>query len=100
MNKYTENITTLATSFKESFKKDDMSSSTTDTASPVVTGGKVAKLTKPAKVPSWSKDMSLETYTKQIETWMDINDDVPEYVKYHDFMEELKKIKDIKGLQR
>ena len=61
---------------------------------------KVTKLTKPAKVPSWTKDMSLETYTKQLATWQDINEDVPEYVKYHDLIEELKRNKDIKGLQR
>ena len=30
---------------------------------------KSAKLTKPAKVPSWTKDMSLETYVKQLTTW-------------------------------
>ena len=28
-----------------------------------------AKLTKPVKVPSWTKDMSLETYVKQLTTW-------------------------------
>ena len=44
--------------------------------------------------------MSLETYTKQIITWTGINEDVPEYVKFHDLIEELKKNKDIKGLQR
>ena len=44
--------------------------------------------------------MSLETYTKQIMTWTGINEDVPEYVKFHDLIEELKKNKDIKGLQR
>merc|ERR1711867_416652 len=27
------------------------------------------KLTKSAKVPSWTKDMSLETYVKQLTTW-------------------------------
>ena len=56
-------------------------------------------MTKPAKVPSWTKDMSLETYSKQITTWTGINKDVPEYVKFHDLFEELKKNKDIKGLQ-
>ena len=30
---------------------------------------RAARLTKPAKVPSWTKDLSLETYIKQIETW-------------------------------
>ena len=44
--------------------------------------------------------MSLETYTKQITTQTGINEDVPEYVKFHDLIEELKKNKDIKGLQR
>ena len=33
-------------------------------------------------------------------TWTGINEDVPEYVKTHDLIEELKKNKDIKGLQR
>ena len=61
---------------------------------------KVTKLTKPAKVPSQTKDMSLETYTTQLTTWQDINEDVPEYVKYHDLIEDMKRNKDIKGLQR
>ena len=59
-----------------------------------------AKLTKPAKVPSWTKDMSLETYVKQLTTWQEINEDVPEFARYHELIEELKKNKDIKGLQR
>ena len=61
---------------------------------------RVSKLTKPEKVPTWTKDMSLETYVKHLVTWQGINEDVPEYVKYHDIIEELKKNKDIKGLQR
>ena len=52
---------------------------------------KVTKLTESAKVASWTKDMSLETYAKQIAIWTGINEEVPEYVKYHDLMEELKK---------
>ena len=59
-----------------------------------------AKLTKPAKVPSWTKDMSLETYVKQLTTWQEINEDVPDYARYHELIEELKKNKEIKGLQR
>ena len=90
-------MTTLVTSFKDSFKKDEASSTPSTTNAGV---SRVSKLTKPAKVPSWTKDMSLETYTKQITTWTGINDDVPEYVKFHDLIEELKKNKDIKGLQR
>ena len=61
---------------------------------------KSAKLTKPAKVPSWTKDMSLETYVKQLTTWQQINEDIPEFAKYHELIEELKKNKEIKGLQK
>ena len=50
-----------------------------------------AKLTKPVKVPSWTKDMSLETYVKQLTTWQEINEDVPEFARYHELIEELKK---------
>ena len=97
MNKQTENMTSLVNSMKDSFKKDPVTSDTSETEHMV---NKVTKLTKPAKVPSWTKDMSLETYSKQIATWTGINEDVPEYVKYHDLMEELKKNKDIKGIQK
>ena len=58
------------------------------------------KLTNPAKVPSWTMDMSLETYVKQLTTWQEINEDIPEFARYHELIEELKKNKDIKGLQR
>ena len=44
--------------------------------------------------------MSLETYVKQLTTWQEINEDVPEYARYHELIEELKKNKEIKGLQR
>ena len=89
-------MTVLVNSLKDTFKKDDSSAplaSLTSGSSP-----KLAKLVKPAKVPSWTKDMSLETYSKQISTWTDINEDVPEYVKYHDLIEDLKKNKEIRGL--
>ena len=33
-------------------------------------------------------------------TWTGINEDVPEYMKFHVLIEELKKNKDIKGIQR
>ena len=59
-----------------------------------------AKLTKPAKVPSWTKDISLETYVKQLTTWQEINEDIPEFAKYYELIEELKKNKEIKGLQK
>ena len=63
-------------------------------------GTRVTKLTKPAKVPSWTKDMSFETYNKQLTTWQGLNEDFPDYAKFHDLIEELKKNKDIPGLQR
>ena len=61
---------------------------------------RTAKLMKPAKVPSWNKDMSLETYVKQLTAWQEINEEVPEFAKYHELIEELKKNKEIKGLQK
>ena len=92
INTSTENITSLMTS-----KKSEASSAPSSTDAGI---NRVSKLTKPAKVPSWTKDMSLETYTKQLMTWTGINEDVPEYIKYHELIEELKKNKEIKGLQR
>ena len=59
-----------------------------------------AKLTKPGKVPTWTKDMSLETYVKQLTTWQQINEDIPEFGKFHELIEELKKNKEIRGLQK
>ena len=91
INLNTVNITLMITT-----KKSEASST------PVSTDActkRVSKLTKPAKVPSWTKDMFLETYTNQLTTWTGINEDVPEYVKYHDLIEELKKNEEIKGLQ-
>ena len=38
-----------------------------------------SKVIKPAKVPAWSKDMSLEVFEKQIKAWIEINSDAPEY---------------------
>ena len=56
-----------------------------------------ARVTKPAKVPSWTRDLTLETYIKQIEAWNDINEDVPINTKYQDFVESLKLNKDKLG---
>ena len=44
--------------------------------------------------------MSFETYVNQLTTWQEINEDVPEYARYHELIEELKKNKEINGLQR
>ena len=60
----------------------------------------MARVTKPAKAPSWTKDLTLETYVKQVETWNDVNEDVPSNTKYQDFVEGLKTNKEIRGLPR
>ena len=57
-----------------------------------------AKLTKPAKVPIWTKDLTLEVYVKQIQAWNDASEDIPVNTKYHDFVESLKLNKEIHGL--
>ena len=57
-----------------------------------------SKVIKPAKVPTWSKEMSLETFEKQIQAWSQINEDVPEYSRYQDLVEGLKTNKEVKGL--
>ena len=89
-----DSMNAVVNTLKESFRKTEV---TSPASSPTV---RTARLTKPAKVPSWSRDMTLETYIKQIETWTEINEDVPEHVKYIDFVENLKVNKDIKGLPR
>ena len=80
-----------------------MKSPTTDikTAEGVsTTGGKTKLLMKPVKVSTWTKDLTLETYTKQLLTWSDILKAIPEYIKYTDMMESLKTNKEVKGLPR
>ena len=42
--------------------------------------------------------MTLETYTKQLQTWTDMLEDIPEFVKFQDLMEGIKNNKEIKGL--
>ena len=52
----------LVATIKDTFTKDKAIVSTAEV------NPRVTKLKKLAKVPSWSKDMSLETYGKQIST--------------------------------
>ena len=84
----TDNMTKLVDSLKTKESKDTVSKVRT------------ARVTKPAKVPSWTKDIALETYIKQVETWNDVNEDLPTNTKYQDFVEGLKTNKEIKGLPR
>ena len=93
MNKYTESMTALVLSFKDSPSKDEPST-------PGSTTSKVTKLTKLIKVLTWSRNMSLETFKKQLQTWTDSNEEITEFLKYHELMESLKSNKDIKNLPR
>ena len=52
-----ENMSTVVKSLQEGFLKKDGSSESSSAV-------RTTKLTKPAKVPSWSKSMTLETFTK------------------------------------
>ena len=79
-NQNSDNMTALVNSLKKNDSSGTESSMATETSS------RTMKLTKPVKVPSWMKDMSLETYSKQIATWTDINKDVPDYANYHDLI--------------
>ena len=42
----------------------------------------------------------METFAKQLQTWTEINEEIPEFMKYHDLVEGLKSRKDIKDLPR
>ena len=57
------NTETMKSFFFQNLRKRELSPSVHHSSS------RPAKLTKPAKVPSWTKDMSLETYVKQLTTW-------------------------------
>ena len=48
-------------------KKDEVT-----TTPSVAAGNRSRLLTKPAKVPMWTKKMSLETYVKKLTTWSEI----------------------------
>ena len=88
-------MTTLVASIKDTFTKDVAAGVST-----AGVGSRVTKLTKTAKVLSWSKDMTLETYAKPLQTQTDILEDIPEFVKFQDLVENLINNKEIKGLPR
>merc|ERR1712240_728276 len=62
--------------------------------------GRPNKLVKPAKVPSWSKDMKLDASLKVLEVWMQMNSDVSEAVRFQDVIVSLKTNKEIEGLAK
>ena len=59
-----------------------------------------AKLVKPAKVPAWTKEMTLVVYLKALEAWMEQNKDMSEHVKFQDVIESLKMNKEVNGLAK
>ena len=61
---------------------------------------KTAKIVKPARVPAWTKTMTLEVYLKALEVWMEQSRDIPEHVKYNDVVESLKQNKEVSGLEK
>ena len=60
----------------------------------------MARVIKLAKVSTWAKNTSLETFRRQIENWQAISIDVPESTQFQDLVESLKNNKDIKGLAK
>ena len=42
--------------------------------------------------------MTYETYSKQLQIWTDILEDIPEFIKFQDLMGGFKNNKEIKGL--
>ena len=47
----------------------------------------MAMVIKLAKVATWTKDTSLETFRRQIENWMTNSMDVPENTQFQDLVE-------------
>ena len=93
-------MVTLVQSLKDSFPKAE-AGGTTPTPSPAGgVGPKTAKLTMPVKVSTSTKDLTLDTYAKQLQTWSDILEEILEYAKYQDLMESLKTTKEMKGLPK
>ena len=89
-----KNIETMVTSLKIDGVKDVVETGV------VVTDTRTAKIVKLAKVPSWTKGLRLEVYSKQVNTWIKINKDVFPKFKYQDLIESLKVNKEIKNLPR
>ena len=59
---------------------------------------KTAKIVKPARVLVWTEKMSLRTYEKALEVWINQNRDMSENARFHEVVESLKVNKEVKGL--
>ena len=98
INSNKENMMTLVTFLKDSFKKETPAVAAVTSATEI--GTRVIKLTKPVKVPTWSRSRALETFKKQLQTWSEINEEIPEWIKYHELIENLKANKDTRDFPR
>ena len=58
----------------------------------------MARVVKPAKVPTWTKDVTLEMFERQLDIWKMSNVNVPENTQFKDLKESLKTNKEIGGL--
>ena len=90
-------MTALVSSFKDSPSKDEPSTPGSTSSS---TTSKVTKLTKLIKIRTWSRNISLETFKKQLQSWTDSNEEIPEFLKYHELIKSSKSNRDIKDLPR
>ena len=98
INSNKENMMILVTFLKDSFKKETPAVAAVTSATEI--GTRVIKLTKPVKVPTWSRSRALETFKKQLQTWSEINEEIPEWIKYHELIENLKANKDTRDFPR
>ena len=57
-------------------------------------------MVKPAKVPTWTKDMTLEKFVRKLDIEKMSNADVPESTQFQDLVESLKINKEIRGLPK
>ena len=80
------NMASLVTLIKDTFGSKDESTPKggSTPALTATTGSRVTKLTKPVKVPKWSRNMSQETFAKQLTTWTEINNEIPQFMKLHE----------------
>lgn len=60
----------------------------------------MARIIQPAKVPTWMKDMTLDTFKRQLDIRKSSNADVLESTQFHDLVECLKQNRDVKGLAK
>ena len=72
-NVYLDGIERIVNTLKMSIDTSgDPKVKKSDTTEASTVSNKPRLLTKPAKVPVWTKDFTLETYIKQIESWSDV----------------------------